>query len=101
MVPEEAAWFKLTVQVVEAPDATVPGLQLKDVKVGGATVVIVPPVAVVGIALPAAEVLSALVTPTVAPEAAGDKVTVTTATTPFAIRFAFSPLELSPVTKHM
>jgi hypothetical protein len=47
VVPEEADWFKLTVQVVEAPEATVPGLHLKDVKLSGTPVVIVPPVAVV------------------------------------------------------
>jgi hypothetical protein len=47
VAPEDAAWFKLTVQVEDAPEATVPGLQLKDVKLSGATVVIVPPVAVV------------------------------------------------------
>jgi hypothetical protein len=47
VVLEEAAAFKVTVQVVDAPEVTVPGLQLKDAKLGGTTMVIVPPVAVV------------------------------------------------------
>lgn len=63
----EAAWFKPTVQVVDAPEDKVPGLQLKDVKLAGAVVVIVPAVAVVGIALPPADVLKALVTLIVVP----------------------------------
>jgi hypothetical protein len=37
----------------------------------------------------------------VAPDDAADIVTVRTATTPFWMRFASSPLELSPVRKHM
>ena len=45
VLPAETASFKLAVQVMEAPEATVPGLQLKDVKLSGTTV-IVPPVAV-------------------------------------------------------
>ena len=45
VLPAETASFKLAVQVMEAPGATVPGLQLKDVKLSGTTV-IVPPVAV-------------------------------------------------------
>ena len=96
MTPEEAAWLpKLTVQEVKAPEATVAGLQLSDVRVSGTPVEMVPPVAVVGIALAEAEAPSALVTPMVVPDEVGDNVTVRTATTPFWIRFPFIP-----VTRH-
>jgi hypothetical protein len=101
VVAPEAVWLKPTVQVVEAPEVTLPGLQPKDVKVGGTAVVIVPPVAVAGIAVPAAEVLSGLVTLIVVPELVADSVTVRTATTPVWMTFAFSPPEPSPVKKHM
>ena len=49
VVAEGADWFKLTVQEVKAPEATVLGLQLNDVRPSGAPVVMVtvPPVAVV------------------------------------------------------
>jgi len=49
VAPEGADWFKLTVQEVKAPEATVLGLQLNDVGLSGAPVVMVtvPPVAVV------------------------------------------------------
>ena len=49
VVPEGADWFKLTVQEVKAPEATVLGLQLNDVRLSGTPVVTVmaPPVAVV------------------------------------------------------
>ena len=43
---EETASLKLTVQLVEAPEAKVPGLQLSDATLSG-NAVIVPPVAVV------------------------------------------------------
>ena len=92
VAPEEAGWLKLTVQEVKAPEATVAGLQLSDVKVGSPPIVIVPPVAVVGIALAEAEAPSALVTPMVVPDEVGDNVTVSNATTPFWIRFPFSPV---------
>src|SRR5580700_2739882 len=101
VVAPEAVWLKPTVQVVEAPEVTLPGLQLKDVKVGGTAVVIVPPVAVVGIAAPPAEVLSGLVTLIVVPELVADIVTVSTATTPVWITLAFSPPDSSPVKKHI
>jgi hypothetical protein len=97
LAPDETA-FRPTVQVAEAPEDRVPGLQLKDVRLTGAAAEIVPPVAVVGIAVPAAEVLSALVTPIVV---LADTVTVSTTTTPLPITFALRPLELRPVRKHM
>jgi hypothetical protein len=97
VAPEDAGSFKPTVQVVEAPEATVPGLQLKDVKLSG-TVVTVPPVAVVAIAFPPIEALRAFVTLIVV---AADTVTVTTATTPFSMTFVFRPLEVRPVRKQM
>jgi hypothetical protein len=97
LAPDETA-FRPTVQVAEAPEDRVPGLQLKDVRLTGAAAEIVPPVAVVGIAVPAAEVLSALVTPIVV---LADTVTVSTTTTPLPMTFAFRPLELRPVRKHM
>jgi len=46
VVAEEATALKVTVQVVDAPEVTVLGLQLNEVKLIGTTVVIVPPVAV-------------------------------------------------------
>lgn len=100
-VTEEASWFKLTVQVTEAPDVTVPGLQLRAVNPSGRDVVIVPPVASAGILPPAADVLTGLVTLMVVPELAADIVTVRTATTPFWMTFAFSPLEPIPVKKQL
>jgi len=71
------------VQVVEAPEVTDTGLQLNEVTLSNAAVVIVPPVAVVAIPVPAAVVLSGLVTLIVVPADAADNVTVRTATTPF------------------
>lgn len=100
-VRADAAWFKVTLQVPEALGATTSGLQRNDVKLGGTVVAIVPPEPVVWIALPDAEVLRALVTLIVVEDVAADSVTVRTATTPFWMTFAFSPLELSPVRKHM
>ena len=70
-------------QVVEAPEVTDTGLQLNEVTLSNAAVVIVPPVAVVAIPVPAAVVLSGLVTLIVVPADAADNVTVRTATTPF------------------
>jgi hypothetical protein len=99
VVAEEAAWLRVTVQVVETLGAKTPGLQFNDVN--PMAVVIVPPVAVVGIALPVARVLTALVTLMVVPRLVADIVTVRTATTPFLMRFAFSPPEPRPVRKHM
>jgi len=101
VVVEEAAWFKPTVQVVDAPEATVAGLQLNDVKLSGTTVVIVPPVAVMGSALADWVAPSALVMPIEAAVALGDMVADTTATTPFWIMFASSPFAVTPVRKQV
>jgi hypothetical protein len=92
VAPEEAASFKLTVQVVEAPEATVPGLQLKDVKLSGTTVVIVPPVAVMASALADWVAPNALAMPIYVAVVLGEIVAVTTATTPFWTIFALSPV---------
>ena len=92
VAPEEAASFKLTVQVVEAPEATVPGLQLKDVKLSGTTVVIVPPVAVMGSALADWVAPNALAMAIDVAVVLGEIVAVTTATTPFWTIFALSPV---------
>ena len=92
VAPEEAAWFKLTVQEVKAPEATVAGLQLNEVKLIGTPVVMVPPVAVVWIALADAEAPSVLVTLMLVPDEEADNVTLRTATTPFWITFPFSPV---------
>ena len=70
-------------QLVEAPEVTDTGLQLNEVTLSNAAVVIVPPVAVVAIPVPAAVVLSGLATLIVVPADAADNVTVRTATTPF------------------
>ena len=99
-VAEDAGALKFTVQLVEALDAKVPGLQLKDVKLSWVPVVIVPPAPVVSIAAPSASVPNALVTLIVVSDAAADVFTVRTATTPFWITFALRPVELNPVRKH-
>jgi len=101
VVPDEAAWFKPTVQVVDAPEPTVAGLQLKDVKLSGTTVVIVPPVAVMGSALADWVAPNAFVMPIEAAVALEDMVAVTTATTPFWTMFASSPLVVIPVKKQV
>ena len=92
VAPEEAVWFKLTVQVVEAPEATVTGLQLKNVKLSGTTVVIVPPVAVMASALADWVAPNALAMPIYVAVVLGEIVAVTTATTPFWTIFALSPV---------
>jgi len=90
--PAGAAWLSVTVQVVDAPEANVPGLQINEVRLNVPPTAIVPPVAVVGMAVAAADALSALVTLMAVPDVAGDSVAVTTATTPFWMTFAFSPV---------
>ena len=93
VVLEETAWFRLAVQEVEAPEATVPGLQLNHVRLSGTPLMLmVPPAPVVGIALPAAEAPSAFVTLMAVPDDAADNVTVRAATTPFWMTFPFSPV---------
>jgi hypothetical protein len=101
VVPEEAAWFKLTVQVVEAPAVKVPGLQLKEVTLTGARVVIVPPVAVIGSRPPDGVAPNALVMPIEAVVVPGAMVALTTATTPFGMLFAFRSPVSSPVRKQV
>ena len=75
------------------------GLQLREDTSGTAT--IAPPVAVVGIASPATEVLKGLVTPMLASDVAAEIVTVRTAITPFWMMFVFSPSGPSPVRKQV
>jgi len=100
VVLEEAGRFKPTVQVMDAPEDAVAGLQPRDVKVSG-TVVIVPPVAVMGSVLADGEAPNALVMPIAAAAALGDIVADTTATTPFCTMFASSPLVAIPVRKQV
>jgi len=100
--PDGAAWFRVTVHVLAAPEVTLVGLQAReDTTVTRVVVVIVPLDPMVWIAVPAAEVLRALVMLMVVEDVEADSVTVRTATTPFWIVFAFSPLDVSPVRKHM
>ena len=101
LVLEEAFWFKLTVQVVEPPEDTLTGLQLNDVKPSGTTVVIVPPVAVMGSALADWLAPNALVMPIEVAAVLGEIVTVTTAITPFWMAFALSSLALIPAKKQV
>jgi hypothetical protein len=88
-----------TVQMLEPPVINDVGLQLREDTSG--TTKIVPPVAVVGIAPPAAEVLNGLLTLMLAQDAAAAIVTVRTATTPFWMTFVFSSFWPSPVRKHV
>ena len=78
--------------MVEAPEATVTGLQLKNVKLSGTTVVIVPPVAVMASALADWVAPNALAMPIYVAVVLGEIVAVTTATTPFWTIFALSPV---------
>lgn len=75
-----------------APEVRLMGLQLRDVKPSGPTVVTVPPVPAVGTAIPAGETLSALETPIEVTVVPGEIVAVRTAATPFCIVFVFSPV---------
>jgi len=101
VAPDEAVWFKLTVQVVEAPEVKVPGLQLNDVKPSGKTAVIVPPVAVMGSALADWVAPNAFVMPIDVAAVLGEIVAVTTATTPFWMMFALGPFTFSPDKKQV
>ena len=92
VVPEEAAWFKLTVQEVKALEASVSGLQLKDIKLRPTTVVIVPPVAAIGSALADKVAPKAFVMPIEVAVVLGESVADTTATTPFWTMFALIPV---------
>ena len=84
---------------MEAPAVKVPGLQLKEVTLTGARVVIVPPVAVIGSRPPDGVAPNALVTPIEAVVVPGAMVALTTATTPFGMLFAFRSPVSSPVRK--
>jgi len=99
--PAGAAWFRVTVHVVEAPESIVVGLQVRSVRLGETIVVIVPPVAVTGMALPDCADPNAPETPIEATVVPAEIVAVTIATTPFWIMFALSPLVLSPVKKQV
>ena len=99
--PVGAGWFRVTVHVVEVPESIVVGLQARSVRLGETIVVIVPPVAVMGTALPDCAAPNAPVTPIEATVVPGEIVAVTIATTPFWMMFALSPLVLSPVKKQV
>lgn len=77
--------------VVATPESTLTGLQLKDVKPSD-SVVIVPPVAVTGIALPDGDVAKGFETLMEVELVLDEIVTLTTATTPFPITLALSPV---------
>ena len=94
--PFGAGPLKPTVQVDDPCEDRMLGLQLNNVKLTGPKDVIVPPVATVGIARPAVEVLTAFVTPIMVLVALAETVTLTTAATPFWMVAAFSP-----VSKHV
>src|SRR3984885_1719708 len=99
--PVGAVWFSVTVHVVEAPERTVVGLQVRSVRLSGSEVVIVPPVAAMGTALPDCVAPNALVTLIEATVVPGEIVAFTTATTPLWIMFALSSPVLSPVKKQV
>ena len=77
------------------------GLQDRMVRLNGAMVVIVPPVAVMGSVPPDGVAPNAFVMPIAVVVVPGEIVTVTTATIPFWMMFALSPLVLSPVKKQV
>lgn len=79
-------------QVLEAPEFTVLGLQLNEVKLSGRTVVMVPPLAVVEMLLPVDEAAIAFVRAIEVAVVAGESVTLITAATPFWIGFGFNPV---------
>jgi hypothetical protein len=98
---DAAAWFKLTAHIVDPPDATEPGLQLNDVKLSGTTVVIVPPVAVMGTALADWAAPKAFAMLTEVAVTLGEIVAVTTATSPFLMMLALSAPGSSPVNQQV
>ena len=75
-----------------APEGRLVGLQLRDVKVSATAVVMVPPVATRGTAIPAGEAPKALVMPIEVAVVPGEIVAVMTAAAPFCIVFVFSPV---------
>ena len=74
--------MRVTVQVLEAPELTLLGLQDKAVRAIGTTVM-EPPVAEIGMSAPAAEAPSAFVIPIDVAVVPAEIVAVTTPTTPF------------------
>ena len=92
MPPTVAAWLNVTVQAVLAPEFTEVGLQTNELRLIGKTVVTVPPVAVVEIALPVRAALTGDVMFSVVAVVLGDKVGVMTATTPFWMTLVFIPV---------
>jgi hypothetical protein len=98
--PPAGAWLRLTVQVVEAPEARVAGLHVTAETLSGKAVM-VPPVAVMATAPPDWVAPIAFVIPSETEAAMDEIVTDTDATTPFGIGFSFRPLALSPVKKQL
>ena len=89
-----AVWLKVTVQVDVAGGVKTRGLHLKMLRVArdGAATAIVPPVPVIGILVPVEETATIFVTAIVLALAVADRVTFTTAATPFWITWEFSPV---------
>lgn len=79
-------------QALEAPEFTVPGLQLNSVTTSGEEVVIVPPVAAMVMALPAGDTPIAFLTVMVVAVVAGASVTFTIAATPFCMTVVSNPV---------
>jgi len=92
--------FKPTEHVVDAPEVSVAGLQLNDIRASGKAVM-VPPVAVKGSEPPDWVAPSELTILIGAVVASGEIVAVTTATTPSGIVFALRPFVFTPVKKHV
>jgi len=88
--PADAGWFSETVQFDEPPLLSDVGLHESPVNVGNGTV-IVPPVPVMEIALPAAVEPTTLESPIELVRADVVIVTLITATTPFCITASFIP----------
>jgi len=95
--PAGAGWFKVTVQVLEPPDRTLAGLQLRSVKATGMATVMVPALPVRGMGAPGAAAAMPFVTLMDVALEAGERVAVTTATVPFWMMLALSPLGPRPV----
>jgi len=88
--PADAGWFSEAVQVDEPLLLSEVGLHESPVNAGGGTVM-VPPVPVMVMALPAADAPERLVSPTDVVSAEFVIVTLITATTPFCITVSFIP----------
>ena len=91
--PDGAAWFSDTVQVEVPPVLNAPGMQESPASVGPELMlaVIVPPVPLVGIAVPLGEAPSVLVTAMAVDGTLEAIVTVTEATEPLEITVSLSP----------